>query len=358
MYTKCIELVLRFCRTYCRMESPTLYFLTMGELFSRAVMFIVNALYLDHYHFWRTTFCFPSPAYVEAFVEDQIQAGLALGLTTPMFAPINEDQGGLSKSELDNLKLFQFEKPSSKSTATIGPIVTIVMTAANDAVIPAQVPKTPLPVLLNPRQLSFEEYTVQASRRLNALTWSPVASLRQLYTVEPTEKVRASEESCAVDLSPADPASESLVPVDRLPITTSAYARSQSMCHLPAPRASFSARSATSVPIFRSSIERTRPSILDHNTARHRPLVAIPSPGEDEEEEEEEDVCAICVCEFEEGEWCRELGCGHVFHSECVDGWLLGEDGGRRGHRRCPLCGRDATVRWERPNAGDRVEGA
>ncbi|KAI8809805.1 hypothetical protein BJ742DRAFT_852577 [Cladochytrium replicatum] len=350
--------------TYCRMESPTLYYLTMGELISRIVMFIVNPLYLDHYHFWRTTFCFPSPEYVEAFAEDQIQARLALGFMTPPFSPINDDQGGLSKSELDELKLFQFEKPS-KCTTAMGPKVTIVMTAADiyEPAIPAQIPKTPLPALLHHRQLAVEESTVQASRRLNTLTWSPVASLRQLYTMESAEKVRASEDSSAVDLSTAHSASQSLAPVDLLPISGSAYTRSQSMCHLPAAsRASLSARSATSVPISRGSTDRPRPLILDHYRRQHRPtLVAVPPPDEEEEleeEMEEEDVCAICVCEFEEGEWCRELGCGHVFHSECVDGWLLGEQGRRRGHRRCPLCGRDATVRWERPNAEARVESA
>jgi hypothetical protein len=37
-----------------------------------------------------------------------------------------------------------------------------------------------------------------------------------------------------------------------------------------------------------------------------------------------DDVCAICQMEWEDGEIVRQLpGCGHVFHRECIDEWLL-----------------------------------
>ncbi|KAJ1559337.1 hypothetical protein HK096_000883, partial [Nowakowskiella sp. JEL0078] len=50
-------------------------------------------------------------------------------------------------------------------------------------------------------------------------------------------------------------------------------------------------------------------------------------------------ICAICVCEYENGEVVRMLACGHCFHMECVDVWLIGDPkSGMSGHRTCPLC--------------------
>lgn len=42
--------------------------------------------------------------------------------------------------------------------------------------------------------------------------------------------------------------------------------------------------------------------------------------------------CSICLCEYVCGEEVRTLSCGHCFHRNCLDPWLL-------NHRnRCPLC--------------------
>lgn len=42
--------------------------------------------------------------------------------------------------------------------------------------------------------------------------------------------------------------------------------------------------------------------------------------------------CAICIADFEHGDWDRQLPrCGHCFHQECIDLWLLRSD-------ECPLC--------------------
>ncbi|KAB5514441.1 hypothetical protein DKX38_028347 [Salix brachista] len=42
--------------------------------------------------------------------------------------------------------------------------------------------------------------------------------------------------------------------------------------------------------------------------------------------------CVVCLEDIKEGEWCRNLvGCGHVFHSKCVDSWLVKVSA-------CPIC--------------------
>ncbi|WEL39296.1 RING-type domain-containing protein [Encephalitozoon hellem] len=41
--------------------------------------------------------------------------------------------------------------------------------------------------------------------------------------------------------------------------------------------------------------------------------------------------CIICLEDFEDGGCVRNLGCGHVFHRECVDKWL-------RKNFVCPVC--------------------
>ncbi|KAJ2503339.1 hypothetical protein GGH96_000360 [Coemansia sp. RSA 1972] len=46
-------------------------------------------------------------------------------------------------------------------------------------------------------------------------------------------------------------------------------------------------------------------------------------------------VCAICLDLFVEQSLVRSLACAHVFHSECIDKWLL------KRSCRCPLCNSD-----------------
>ncbi|XP_015867601.3 putative RING-H2 finger protein ATL53 [Ziziphus jujuba] len=42
--------------------------------------------------------------------------------------------------------------------------------------------------------------------------------------------------------------------------------------------------------------------------------------------------CAVCLGEFEEGEWLRHLtNCKHVFHISCIDTWCL-------TNSNCPIC--------------------
>ena len=47
---------------------------------------------------------------------------------------------------------------------------------------------------------------------------------------------------------------------------------------------------------------------------------------------EEQPTCAICLCELEDGNMIKELRCKHIFHSECIDPWLINE------RAICPVC--------------------
>lgn len=49
---------------------------------------------------------------------------------------------------------------------------------------------------------------------------------------------------------------------------------------------------------------------------------------------EEQPTCAICLCEFNDGDKLKVLRCGHSFHSECIDPWLINEKA------LCPVCRR------------------
>ncbi|KAI8901687.1 hypothetical protein BC833DRAFT_576274 [Globomyces pollinis-pini] len=48
-------------------------------------------------------------------------------------------------------------------------------------------------------------------------------------------------------------------------------------------------------------------------------------------EDGDEATCTICLCEYEEGDRLRQLGCKHHFHKECIDEWL-------HLNSKCPLC--------------------
>ena len=41
--------------------------------------------------------------------------------------------------------------------------------------------------------------------------------------------------------------------------------------------------------------------------------------------------CTICLEEYEENNDLYQLQCGHYYHKECIDDWLL-------KHQTCPLC--------------------
>ncbi|KAJ2068480.1 hypothetical protein GGI08_000853 [Coemansia sp. S2] len=53
------------------------------------------------------------------------------------------------------------------------------------------------------------------------------------------------------------------------------------------------------------------------------------------DEEEEPSACVVCLDVFVADTTVRKLACGHVFHPNCIDKWLL------RRSCRCPLCNSD-----------------
>lgn len=56
------------------------------------------------------------------------------------------------------------------------------------------------------------------------------------------------------------------------------------------------------------------------------------------ESTQKEAECAVCLGEFEDGEWLKHLpNCTHVFHSACIDKWF-------QSHSSCPLCRSDVYV--------------
>lgn len=50
-------------------------------------------------------------------------------------------------------------------------------------------------------------------------------------------------------------------------------------------------------------------------------------------DEEKEEICSICLVEYEGEDAVSKLGrCGHVFHLNCIEQWIL------RNQFSCPLC--------------------
>lgn len=69
---------------------------------------------------------------------------------------------------------------------------------------------------------------------------------------------------------------------------------------------------------------------------------AYPRGSRDEKEE-----CCFCIETFRAGQAVRTLGCGHFFHSSCLERWLLDAQAFRQ--RSCPICKADPLARPTSP---------
>ncbi|OMO91346.1 Zinc finger, RING-type [Corchorus olitorius] len=105
----------------------------------------------------------------------------------------------------------------------------------------------------------------------------------------------------------------------------------------------------------RNQVQRQRLMLDDSNfenpsyALESTVIYSLPTYQFKEENKEEEQRpsntdCAVCLAEFEEGEWLRHLpNCKHVFHVYCIDTWF-------RSHSSCPICRScvyDQTIRAE-----------
>ncbi|XP_048425277.1 RING-H2 finger protein ATL74-like [Pyrus x bretschneideri] len=75
---------------------------------------------------------------------------------------------------------------------------------------------------------------------------------------------------------------------------------------------------------------------LDFSIARSLPVTQFKKKDEAEAAErspgQSNTDCAICLGEFEDGEWLKELPkCSHEFHISCIDAWFV-------SHSNCPIC--------------------
>ncbi|KAF7150843.1 hypothetical protein RHSIM_Rhsim02G0237400 [Rhododendron simsii] len=50
-------------------------------------------------------------------------------------------------------------------------------------------------------------------------------------------------------------------------------------------------------------------------------------------EKETAHECAVCLCKIEEGDEIRELRCDHIFHTVCLERYVVGYK-----HETCPMC--------------------
>ncbi|KAF3938941.1 hypothetical protein ABW19_dt0201692 [Dactylella cylindrospora] len=58
--------------------------------------------------------------------------------------------------------------------------------------------------------------------------------------------------------------------------------------------------------------------------------------------------CLVCLCDFENGEVCRQLvRCQHIFHRDCIDEWLT------TGRNSCPLCRGKGVEESSSPTEGE-----
>ncbi|KAK6142192.1 hypothetical protein DH2020_003004 [Rehmannia glutinosa] len=71
---------------------------------------------------------------------------------------------------------------------------------------------------------------------------------------------------------------------------------------------------------------------LDSYVMHSLPITRIEKSKDGELQGNNSSECAVCLGEFEEGEWVKHLPvCSHLFHVSCIDTWF-------QTHSSCPLC--------------------
>ncbi|XP_010940002.1 E3 ubiquitin-protein ligase RHA2A [Elaeis guineensis] len=80
-----------------------------------------------------------------------------------------------------------------------------------------------------------------------------------------------------------------------------------------------------------------------------RPFAYEALPSAAAEGEKEEPGCVVCLCQLADGDRVRRLACCHVFHSECLDGWL------DQMNLSCPLCRSPLAAEERRADADRRI---
>ncbi|OMO67653.1 Zinc finger, RING-type [Corchorus capsularis] len=94
----------------------------------------------------------------------------------------------------------------------------------------------------------------------------------------------------------------------------------------------------------RNQVQRAPPLMLDDSNFENQsyalestviytlPTYQFKKENKEEEQRPSNTDCAVCLAEFEEGEWLRHLpNCKHAFHVSCIDTWF-------RSHSSCPIC--------------------
>jgi hypothetical protein len=86
--------------------------------------------------------------------------------------------------------------------------------------------------------------------------------------------------------------------------------------------------------VAQKEIDKLPTFLYDAPTAADTKKNAGAGSGRNHEMDASEVKCLVCQCEYEKGDLCCRLPCGHVFHKAgCADQWLLTRDF-------CPYCRR------------------
>ena len=89
--------------------------------------------------------------------------------------------------------------------------------------------------------------------------------------------------------------------------------------------------------VLRKMISRRSPEVMSQSSDAMSPNdISELIPERVYHHDKSKEVCAICLDNFEEGVFVRELRCNHLFHKCCFDCWAI-------RHPICPLCKVDIT---------------